>query len=224
MMSLAYLVVQQFVTLEALGMRGARHGDPADPLSLMVAVTRADDIKDVIETVIARKETRAKLWRAAIGKWAFKLDPRLYQDGAQYTVHFKFAMTPNNTNVVRQSFIWAAPMETPHGDDHCLVYGSLTDMMGLPESGGRLVVETYSDFITLNQRTGIEDVVADIFGNWYVSLKRGELVRFVFGEGATLVRIPEDKESAEYLSLPRYQPKDLIRTDRFGYPLPTTGA
>ena len=224
MISLDYLVVQQFISLEALGMRGARHGDPADPLALTVAVTRSDNIKDVIETVIARKDTRDRLWRASTGKWAFKLDPRLYQDGAQYTVHFKFAMTPNNTNVVRQSFTWAAPMEAPHKSSHCLVYGSLQDMLGLPESDGRFVVETYSDFITLNQRTGLSDVVADIFGNWYVELKKGELVRFVFGEGATLVRVPEDKITAEYLSLKRYQPEDLVRRDRFGYPAPSTGA
>jgi hypothetical protein len=223
MTTLDYLVVQQFLTLEALGMRGARHGDPADPLYLQVAVTKADDISQVLESIIARKDTRKRLWRAAIGKWAFKLDPRLLQDGAQYTVHFKFAMTPNNTNVVRQSFAWAAPQEGPQQDGHCLVYGSMRDMQGLPESGGRFVVETYSDFITLNQRTGLEDVVADIFGNWYISLPKGKIIRFVFGEGAVLVKTPTDRDTSDYVSLPRYQPSDLIPRDSFGYPTPTTG-
>lgn len=223
MLSLDYLVVQQFVQLEALGMRGARHGDPADPLYLQVVVTASDDITNIFESTIARKDTRTKLWRAACGKWAYKLDPRLYQDGKSYTVHFKFAMTPNNTNVVRQSFLWAAPMEGSNQPGRCLIYGSMRDMQGLPESGGRFVAETYSDFVTLNQRTGLEDVVADIFGNWYISLPKGELVRLVFGEGAILVRTPADQDAAEYLSLKRYQPHDLVRLDRFGYPTPTTG-
>jgi hypothetical protein len=223
MLALDYLVVQQFVKIEALGTQGARHGDPADPLYLQVVVTRSDDITDIFENVIARRDTRQKLWRAACGKWVFRLDPRLYQDGASYTVHFKFAMTPNNTNVVRQSFVWAAPMESAHAPDQCLIYGSLKDLQGLPESGGRFVAETYSDIVTLNQRTGLEDVVADIFGNWYVALPKGQLVRFVFGEGAVLVRVPADKDAAEYLTLPRHQPADLVRHDRFGYPTPTTG-
>lgn len=224
MNTLDYLVVQKFLTLEALGMRGARHGDPADPLYLHVAVTKADDIAEVIEDVIARRDTRSRLWRAAIGKWVFKLDTRLLQDGAQYTVHFKFAMTPNNTNVVRQSFAWATPQEGPQRPDQCLVYGGMRDMLGLPESGGRFVVETYSDFVTLNQRTGLEDIVADIFGNWAVSLPKGKLVRFVFGEGATIVRVPTDRDLVEYTTLPHYQPEDTVTHDRFGYPLPNTGA
>ncbi|MFA6132550.1 MAG: hypothetical protein WC869_00885 [Phycisphaerae bacterium] len=223
MLSLDYLVVQQFLAIEALGMQGARHGDPADPLFLQVAVTHADDIKNVVETVIARRDTRQKLWRAACGKWAFRIDPRLYQDGITYTVHFKFSMTPNNTNVVRQSFVWAAPMAKASMPGQCLVYGGMKDMLGLPESGGRFVAETYLDFITLNQRTGLEDIVADIFGNWYVSLPKGQLVRLVFGEGATLVKIPADRDTADYLSLERFQPQDLVRRDRFGYPTPTTG-
>jgi len=222
MRSLDYIIVQQFLTIEALGMRGARHGDPADPLYLQVVVTAADDITNIFETVIAKRETRQRLWRAACGKWAFRLDPQFYQDGKAYTVHFKFAMTPNNTNVVRQSFVWVAPTEQSSMPDHCLVYGSMKDMLGLPESGGRFVAETYQDFVTLNQRTGLEDVVADIFGNWTISLPKGQLVRLVFGEGAVLVRVPADKDAAEYLSLQRYQPQDIVRHDRFGYPTPAT--
>lgn len=222
MTTLDYLVVQRFVAIEALGTRGARHGDPADPLDLQVVVTRADDISDVFENVIAKRETRSKLWRAACGKWVFRLDPRLYQDGASYTVHFKFAMTPNNTNVARQSFKWAAPMEEPTVPGTCLVYGGLRDMLGLPESGGRFAVETYKDFVTLNQRTGIEDVVADIFGNWSIALPKGELVRLVFGDDIVLARVPADRDTADYVSLVRYQPNELLRLDRFGYPVPAT--
>src|SRR5271157_329539 len=136
-----FIIVQTFVKLEALGMRGARHGDPADPLFLQVAVTKSDDLTNVLEDVIARAMTRNRLWRAAVGKWAFKLDPRLYQDGGKYTVHFRFAMTPQNTKIVRQSFVWAEPPSAGPGGDRCLVIGSMRDMLGLPESGGRIVVE-----------------------------------------------------------------------------------
>ena len=223
-LSLDYLIAQRFIRIEALGTVGARHGDPADPLYLQVAVTRSDDITDVIEDVIATSSSRSRLWRAGVGKWLFRLNPALYQAGAKYTAHFKFTMTPNNTNVVRQSFEWNTPLQHPITPSHCLLYGGLRDISGFPESGGRIVVEQYSDFVTLNQRTGIEDVVADVFGNWYISLPKGSLVRVVSGSSSDLIQIPTNKDVADIVSLPRFQPRDLIRKDRYGYPLPVTGA
>lgn len=219
-MELDYRVVQNFVKIEALGTRGARHGDPADPLYLQVVVTRSDDITDIIEECIATSSNRARLWRAAVGKWVFKMNPALYQAGASYTVHFKFAMTPNNTNVVRQSLIWCEPYLLPHDADHVVVYGSFRDLVGLPDPQGRFVVEEYLDFVTLNQRISAQDVQADIFGNWAIELPAGKLLRFVFGEDIHLVQLPTGQERVAFNTLKRYQPKDVLRTDRFGYPLP----
>lgn len=214
-----YRLVQQFLRLEALGMRGARHGDPADPLKLQVVVSDADDLDVIVEQVIHGPSTEDKIWRLTTGRWAFQLDPGLYQSGKAYSARWRFEMTPGNVNVARQNFTWRPVPALPHDEGSCVIFGTMTDIAKMPVADARLVVEQYDDVITRSKRVGTVDVTTDAFGLWHLELPRKSLVRFVFGNLSKVIQVPELARAALH-QLPDYQPMDILRVDRFGYPIP----
>jgi len=214
-----YRLVQRFVRIEAVGMRGARHGDAEDPLSIQVAVTPSDNINVVVETVSTAPTTRDRLWRVATGIWAFQLNPALYESGKSYTVHYRYMPTPNNTQVTRRSFVWDPVPEQAHGDTQAILHGTLLDFGGLPAVDGHVIVETYQDYVSLNQRTGARDITSDAFGHWWVEVPQNTFLRLVGGSAARLVRIGSVTR-ADAAELKDYQPQALLRLDRFGYPIP----
>lgn len=215
-----YRIAQRFVKLEAVNTPNARSADPADPLQLQVAVTPSNDIQRVVETVAADPASRDRLWRATQGHWIFQLNPALYQAGVGYTVHYRFSMTPNSVNILRQSFTWDPIPETAHDTTSMVVHGVLFDGQGLPISGGGLVVEQYVDIVALSRRTSAVDVITDPFGNWFVELPRGAIARFVFGTEIDIRKLPTDIARATYGELQAFQPSDVIRKDKYGYPFP----
>ena len=216
----AYRIAQRFVKIEAVGSPDARSGEPADPLQLQVAVTPSDNINRVIESVNAEPSTRQRLWRASPGHWVFEINPALYQPGLSYTVHYRFAMTPNATAVARQSFTWEPVPEQAHDSSLLVVHGILQNGQNLPISGGGFVVEQYIDVVTLSRRTSAVDVSSDAFGNWYVELPRGALTRFVFGTEIDIRRLPTAVARVAYSELQAYQPAEVVRKDKYGYPFP----
>lgn len=217
---LTYRIAQRFYRIESVGMFGARHGDPADPLQLQVVVTPSDNATLVLDSVIAGPGTRDRLWRAAQGLWLFSLLPGSLQPGGSYTANFRFAMTPGNSNVVRQSFVWDSPPALPHDPANCVLYGTMLDMVGQPWSDGHFVLEQYSDYATLNYRTGLIDVNTDAFGNWWIEVPRKALLRAVQGEATTLFVVP-DQATANYADVAPYQLANTVQVDRFGYPKPS---
>lgn len=218
-MALTYRIAQRFYRIESVGMFGARHGDPADPIALQVVVTPGDNMDTVLDSVIAGPGTRNRLWRAAQGLWLFELLPGTLQPGGSYVANFRFSMTPGNSNVTRQPFVWDSAPPVPHDPANCVLYGTMRDMVGQPWSDGHFVLEQYSDYTTLNFRTGLIDVSTDAFGNWWVEVPRKALLRAVQGEKATLFIVP-DQQSADYATIPEYQPAATVQLDRFGYPKP----
>lgn len=216
----SYRIAQDFLKIEAIGMRGARHGDPSDPTYLRVYVTAADDINDIYEDVTMGPATAHKLWRAKTGTWVFELDPGVYQAGRRYTAQFRIQMTPGNDNVVRSSFTWNPLPEMPHDDNNTVVFGLLADFIGVPVANERIVVEQYRDFVALTRRTGLAEISSDAFGYWWVEVPRKALCRFVLGEQARVVLTP-DQDRVSLSALPEWQP-DVVgaRLDSFGYPLP----
>lgn len=215
-----YRIAQRFVKIEAVGSPDARSAEPADPLQLQVAVTPSNNINRVIESVHADVSTRQRLWRASPGHWLFELDPALYQPGQAYTIHYRFSMTPNALSVARQSFTWDPVPEQAHDASMLVVHGTLFDGQNLPVSGGGFVVEQYTDVVTLSRRTSAVDVSSDAFGNWSVELPRGALTRFVFGTEVDIRRLPSDTGRVAYSELAAFQPADLLRKDKYGYPFP----
>lgn len=216
-----YVVTQEFIRIEAIGMHGARHSDPADPAFLRVYVTAAEDINDVYEDIIAGPGTTDALWRLRTGKWALRLTPGYYSEGRSYTVHWRFQMTPGNDNVTRTTFTWKPIAEEPREETGCIVYGRLVDIAGAPMADARLIVERYKDSLTLTHRLGLFDLYTDSFGYWWVELERGGIYRLVFGEVAKTIQVPEQRR----VSLSEIGELQLeapgARLDKFGYPIPT---
>lgn len=209
-----YRIVQEFLRIEAIGMRGSRHGDPADPVALQVRVTLSSDIATVMEEV----EVGAQLYKLQTGLWAFQLVPSRYQAGVAYTVHFRYEMTPGNLNVTRKNFVWAPVPAAPRLSGNCVVTGALFDVGGAPVPEQRLVVEQYQSIVTLNERTAMNTIVSDAFGNWFFEIPHGALVRFVFGNVTKIIKVPELAQAA-LSSIPEFQPTG-VQTDKFGYPFP----
>jgi len=220
MSQVVYRVAQKFLKIEAVGTLGAAHGDPADPLRIDVRVTPWNDLTKIIEEAWSdRQADKKRIWKIQTGLWIFQLDPRFYETGKKYVIHFRYEMTPTNLNVVRQDFVWQPVVEFPRESSNCVIRGILTDITGAPVSGQRLVVETYKDYVTLNNRTGQNTVTTDAFGNWAIELPKDSLARFVFGNISQTVKIPTDVANAQLSSLPAYQLGDIAK-DMFGYPFP----
>ncbi len=213
-----YRISQEFLRIEAIGSRGARSGDPADPLDLEARVTLSDDITKIIEQAFLREQDDKRLYKIQTGTWIFELNPGLYEARKAYTVHFRYAMTPNNVNVVRKNLIWQPLNETPRSPENCIIYGLLSDVAGIPVSGQRLVVEQYDNFVTLNHRTAQNTVESDAFGLWSIELPRKAIARIVFGNLAKILQVPE-KDRVALNEIADYQPAEKQK-DRFGYPFP----
>jgi hypothetical protein len=216
---MAYRVSHQFARVEALGTtdQSGRFNDPADPLTLEVRVTTADDVDTIIESVSLTDDPR-KLLRLTTGQWAYDLTAELYQQGRQYVVHFRYTMTPNNLKVDRLGFTWQPGPDTSADPEKCVVYGMLADIAGNPIPDFQITVEQYVDALTLNHRVGTLDVRSDVFGNWWIEVKRGTILRFLYGELEKVIVVP-DLSRAQLSKVAVWQPAD-VRKDRFGYPLP----
>jgi hypothetical protein len=212
-----YLAVQRFYDIAAVETVGARHGAPADPTWLQVKVTPSDDLDNTIEVVDGDV---ARLYRVRKGTWVFAIDEALMQPGVGYTVHWRFTMSPENVNVVRTNFIWQPIPPIARDDEHTVIFGQLADPQGIPVPDAKLVMETYADMGTLSHRTGQVTIYADAFGMWNAEVHQGELYRFVLGEVSKIVQAPRDQGRHSLSSLQTFQPKDIIRRDRYGYPVP----
>lgn len=214
-----YVIVQRFLKIEAIGTWGANNGTPTDPIRIAPYVTPSSDLTTRIE----QRDTQCTadkdlIYRVGVGYWAMKLNPALYTPGLSYTVNFKFWATPSNVNVIRQNFIWDPLPELPRNDRHCIVYGTLNDVSGLPVSDENLVVEKYKNIVTLNEREAQYSVRTNSFGIWSIELPIGALVRLVFGNITKAIQVP-DLSRAALGEIPDYQPA-VHQRDKFGYPFP----
>ena len=215
-----YRITHKFVRLEALGAYGinGRVNDPADPLALEVRITPSDDISDVVESGSFGGYSQNKPFRLTTGLWAFDLTPELYEDGRQYTVHFRYEMTPENLKVDRHNFVWNKPLVMPTLDDHCVVHGTVLGINKAPMPSVAVILEQYKDYVTLNHRTGSLDLTTDAFGNWHVELPHNELYRALVGNYTKVFKVPVQHRLA-LKDASDFQPAD-VRKDKYGYPLP----
>ncbi len=238
-----FRVSHRFTRVEAQGSFGGlgRANDPADPVSLQIQVTDSVNVSDVIETASTPRPTsgvpadplniisqlpevaipgmNGKLpYRASTGLWSYDLTPGLYQRGKQYNLSWRYEMTPGNLKVEHTSFVWNPPPMTARLPTQCLLSDSWFDMTGTPVPLHEVVVEQYQDTFALANRTDSVTIQTDIFGNWYIELTRGALVRFVLNDQIRTITVPDDY-FAILSKIPDTQPTD-VRKDRFGYPLP----
>lgn len=216
-----YTLVKHFKRVEAVGMRGARHGDLHDPISLRIRVTEGTDIDDVVEE-ISQDEGRSsgRLRRLRRGSWSFKVNPTLMTPGKTYTVHWIFQMTPGNDNVTRSTFLWE-PLPPIPDTGKTIIYGQLVNAAGDPVPDTNLYLEEYRDFATLTHRLSQVTLSTDDFGIWWAEVEHKKIVRFVLGEVSKIVQAPANMARVALSELPSFQHTDIIRKDRYGYPLPS---
>jgi hypothetical protein len=222
-----FLKIEAIDTAYPIGPSG--RGDVADPIWLEVRITRAGDVNDIIESSsvnglsITTGGTNVpdpkKPFRLTTGIWAYDLCPDLYEDGKTYTVHWRFMMTPGNLKVLRDNFTYHAIPARPRDADGCIILGTVQNAFRLPQADVIITLETYRDFLTLSNRTGTGEIRTDAFGDRFVELKRCQLIRFVLGEIARIVRVPDENGRVHLSDLPEWQP-GAGRTDKFGYPYP----
>jgi hypothetical protein len=217
---MSYIISRMFHKIQAVATVGTRFGDPVDPVAIEVVLTSGtDNLDHRIEQFQTPCDTK-RLWRVRNGQWAFQLEPSLLQPGRPYTLRWRYQMTPGNINVAHDSFIWQPVPELPREPDKTIIYGLMVDVLGMPMSGQRLVMETYRDFSTLMFRVGQAELVSDVFGHWFVEVPKGRLFRFVANEISQIVQSSRAKARTSLSELPSFQPKDVVRRDRFGYPAP----
>ena len=216
-----YTLVKEFKRIEAIGMRGARHGDLSDPIDLNIRVTEGTDISAVVESM-TREEGRStnRLRRLQRGSWAFELNPALLEAGKYYTVHWSFQMSPGNDNVVRSTFVWE-PVPPVPSLGKTVIYGQLLNAASQPVPDTQLYLEEYRDYATLSRRLSQVTLTTDDFGIWWTELDHDKVVRFVLGEISQIVKTPSDKSRVALSELPTYQHTDIVRKDAYGYPLPS---
>lgn len=235
-------ISKRFARVEAQGAFGAQGtvNDLADPIAVMVRITDAVDVTRVIEEAFTALPhggapapgniiselpitsytgvTGNVLYRAATGIWTYDLSPQLYQDGKSYSISWRFEMTPGNLKVDHAPFVWNRPPTRARSDDRCLISDNWYDMLGVPQAQKAVHIELYQDNFNPAKRRDSAQVQTDVFGNWWVDLPRNALIRFIIGDNARQIIVP-DEMSATLSVIPEVQPAD-VNKDRFGYPLP----
>jgi len=240
-----YRIAKRFARVEAMGNFGpnGRVNDLADPGTVMVQITDAEDVTNVIETgftvlpssnmevspvgwVLVSPPILASIpgasanppYRAATGIWTYDLTPARYQVGKHYSASWRYEMSPGNIKVDHFPFVWNPPPALPRDKANCVVNDSWIDMIGVPQNLKQIAVEFYVNNFAPANRRDVVYVQADIFGNWYIEVPRGAMLRFIIGELIRYIIVP-DVYIVVLSSLPDVQPKD-VRKDSFGYPLP----
>lgn len=208
-----YTLTKSFNNIAALHQRGTKQIDPADPLYLNVVLLAADG------TELEVTPRGQRLWRIVTGTWAFTLDPGILTPGESYTVSWRYAMAPGIDNASTDSFVWQPVPVLPHEPDTCIVSGTLKDVHAIPVNDAKLIVEQYRDMVTQTKRVYQQTTETDVFGHWWIELPHDAVVRFVFGDVAKVVRVPQ-LASATLASIAPLQLSDIVRVDAFGYPLP----
>jgi hypothetical protein len=218
-----YTVVRTFHRLEAIHREGANYGQIADPVKLYVALFRDEDDENaepLEELHAGSSEAARRLVRRRKGAWVYTLPTELLEYGKSYTVRWHFSMVRNANAMDHQSFVWMPVPETPIDPEKVVVWGQLTDPADDPHPNQDIVIETYADFATLARRTGEIAVTSDQFGYWSIELPRNRAYRFVFGDGSRVIKTPDDQANIHIDKLQPFQPKDIVRRDSWGYPLP----
>lgn len=215
-----YRIAKQFRRIEAVGMRGTNHGEYANPIDLQVYVTKGTDLKAVVDRVkMSDRSPRLRFLR--LGHWMFQLDPALLQNNEVYTVHWKYQMLPGVDNYSRDTFVWNELPQQPFDEDGCVIYGKLSDALGMPLPNQIIVLEEYGDYASLTDRSSVMEFASDIFGLWSAELKKGGIYRFVFNAESKTVQLPLGKARVDIDELPSFQARDIVSKDAFGYPHPT---
>lgn len=220
-----YRVIQSFVALDAglPGManntspRGGTRNQAADPVKMHVRLVVASDQTQIVEEKDFKDCDR--IYRLVTGTWAYEVPAEHLLPGQTYTAMFRYEMAGGSLQVARQNIPWQPVPETPHQAGHCVLYGLLADANGEPFANEAVVIETYKDVITLNQRTGTATVRSDSFGYWYMELLVGSLVRVVLGDIAKVIKIPS-LDRAALATIATFQPPKAENVDSFGYPKP----
>jgi hypothetical protein len=212
-------VAHNFGRLEALGTYGAsgRLNDAADPLTLEVLVTLPDGT--VVESQLVGLLSGPQPYKLATGTWVADLTERLYVTEQQYVVHWRYTMTPNNLKVDRSTFKFCTPAPDAHDPEWCNIYGTATDMIGVPLPDVDVTAETYENVVTMSKRTGQRTIRTDAFGNWWVPLRKESLARFVLGASSKVIVVPT-LSRASLASITAVQPSDAGAKDRYGYAFP----
>jgi hypothetical protein len=241
-----YRIAKRFARVEAMGDFGAlgRVNDLQDPATILVQVTDVEDVTNVIESGYTNLPSSNAVvppgvwidilspppippisgastnppYRATTGIWTYDLTAARYKIGKSYSVSWRYEMTPGNVKVDHFPFIWNPPPVTPRDSGNCIVSDTWVDMVGIPQNLRQVNVEFYVNTFAPGNRRDTAFVRTDIFGNWFIELKRGTMVRFVLGECARYIVIP-DVYNATLSALPDTQPAD-VNKDKFGYPLP----
>lgn len=224
-----FALTQDFNRIEAVH---TARSDPADPVWLHVVVTDAADLDTIIESALMEgvnplgvTPTRPDKhpWRLFTGTWGYELEPDYYEQGKQYTIHWRHAMAPDNMGSIKHSFIWQAPEQSPRDPANCILWGKLATVQGVPVPISRIVIEQYRDHLTRTHRINQVTVMTDVFGLWWLEVPRGSIQRVIFGELAKVVVIP-DANRAALKDLADWQPdEEGVRKDAFGYPYPVGG-
>lgn len=219
-----YRLAQRFVRLEALSSlpadpaaRGGPRNEPADPVAMQVRLTLAGDASQIIEEQDAKACSR--IYRITTGVWAYEPATELLKPNELYTANFRYQMIGGNLQVIRQNFQFFPVPERPVQPGYAVVFGTLAGLDGLPFSNERVIVESYKDVVSLNQRISTAEVRSDPFGLWWMELPIGTLVRFVLGELSKVITVP-NVDRAALAGIESYQPAASTDVDSFGYPKP----
>jgi hypothetical protein len=241
-----YRIAKRFNRVEAMGDFGAlgRVNDLQDPATVMVQVTDIEDVNNVIETGYTNLPSSNNIlstnvwtevfapapltsipgssenppYRAATGIWTYDLQAARYQVGKAYSVSWRYEMTPGNIKIDHFPFRWNPIPIIPQDSANCVISDSWIDMVGIPQADIRVGVEFYVHNYAPGNRRDTAYMKTDMFGNWYIEVKRGSMLRFILGTHARYIIVP-DAYNATLSSIPDTQPSD-VRKDSFGYPLP----
>lgn len=224
-MSPSYRLVQTFRRLEAIGSdpfnpsaRGGARNELADPVRLQLRLTLAGDPTQIVEERDAQS-VPDRIYRVSTGVWAYALPVAALQPSQMYTANFRYQMMGGNLQVVRQNFTFAPVPERAKQPNHCVLFGLLAGVDGLPFANERVVIEQYRDVLALNARVGTAEVRSDPFGYWWMELPVGTIVRIVLGELTKVIAVP-NLDRAALAAIESYQPAAPTNVDSFGYPKP----
>jgi hypothetical protein len=149
-------------------------GLPTDPASVEAAMTPADSMTPVLAH---SRATPGLLTRSSVGVWVFHADPALLEPSKLYVVHFRYHLPIDGLRVDRHPFRLtpALPAARP---GYCILYGALTTLDGLPDSGATVRVEVYSSPLHISHRVQAETVITEVDGTYWFEAPHGALVRF----------------------------------------------
>jgi hypothetical protein len=197
---------QEFWRIEWIG--NQETNNLIDPMSIQVV------LRDEAGSVFLQGDPV----RASRGRYFVEFEMNQLIPGDTYSIFWTYFPIGNVEQVKRHDFVWKDQLVNTN-DNFCLIYGRITDGVGMPLNGQEIQLLQYDDFIIKSRLISSVIELTDAFGHWRVNTMPGQVYQLIRNNHEVKTFTSPKLRVVNFIDLASYDYPNIIRKDSFGNPI-----